>query len=214
LTALTQLESSQLLFDDLPSIIDLLPEAVNQLPGYLTWVAKCAECLGAAVTAGNDIQPLLLQLSRDVHALLTTPKLLLHFRQLPFPAFRAWMADDELMVDSEDSIAVAVEWWARGDEGRKCSEDQLKELSGLLRVRYVLTPGKQQKVNDRMCPAQLFILIGAVFIVWAGNGICACLSTLHTDVVMLAPSMQALMFALMHCSAPSVFTTSLCLVQG
>jgi hypothetical protein len=46
------------------------------------------------------------------------------------------------VVDIEDSVAVALGWWVGGAEGSKCTKDQLKELSGLIRVRHLST-GRQ-----------------------------------------------------------------------
>jgi hypothetical protein len=77
------------------------------------------------------VQALLLHVFGDIHAMLTSPDQLERFRQLPYRAIRAWADSDDLVVDSEDSVAVALGWWVAGAEGSKCSEEQLKELSGL-----------------------------------------------------------------------------------
>jgi hypothetical protein len=144
LVALAQLKDTQLEYDDLPSILQLLPEAVEQLPEHAASVERCIKCLCTAATAGKEVLSLLLHFFGDVHALITTPEQLLHFKKLPYPAIKAWMGSDDLVVDSEDSVAVAVQWWSEGDEGSKCNKGQLKELSGLLRMRYLVTPGKNE----------------------------------------------------------------------
>jgi hypothetical protein len=81
----------------------------------------------------------LLHMFGDVHALLTSPQLLQHFRKLPFSAIKAWADSDDLVVDTEDSMAVVLGWWVGGGEGSKCSEEQLKDLSGVLRLRHMST---------------------------------------------------------------------------
>jgi hypothetical protein len=144
LTALTQLDEHRLLFDELPAIVRALPDAAQHMPNYMAWVERCGACLAAAAQSGQDVQPLLLHFSTDVHALLSTPNLLPLFRQLAFAELKAWMASDHLVVDAEDSVAVAVQWWSKGDHGKACSKEDYKELSQLLRMRHVIIPGEQQ----------------------------------------------------------------------
>jgi hypothetical protein len=139
---LTQLKASELDLQGTPAIWQVLPDAVQKLSGHSTWVQQCAQMVCEGVSAGKDVQPLLLQVFGDVHAMLTSPQLLQHFRQLPLQAARIWADSDNLVVDSEDSVAVALGWWVAGEVGSMCSEDQLKELSGLLRVRHMSTGGE------------------------------------------------------------------------
>jgi hypothetical protein len=139
--ALAQSEKTQLELQGLTAILQLLPEAVEGLPEYDAWRQRCVKLVSEGAAAGRDVLPVLAYFFGDAHALLTDPGQLLHFRQLPFAAVKAWAASDELVVDSEDSVAVALGWWVRGAEGSKCNEEQLKELSGLLRVKH-LTPGE------------------------------------------------------------------------
>jgi hypothetical protein len=142
-SALAQL-SSALDLQGVMAILQLLPDAVQQLVcGHSTWVQRCVELVCEGASAGMDMQPLLLQLFADVHAMLTSPDQLRRFRQLPYHAIKIWADSDDLVVDSEDSVAVALGWWVAGAEGSKCSEEQLKELSGLLRVRH-MSAGEQQ----------------------------------------------------------------------
>jgi hypothetical protein len=151
LTALTQLGDTQLLFEDLPAIARLLPESIQHLPNYEAWVDRCGRCLGSAAAAGDDDQPLLLHHLKDVHALLCSPQLLLQFRQLAFAGVRAWLQNRDLQVDSEDSIAAAVGWWASGEEGRSCSPSELKQLTQLLQVKYLVKPGEKIHAQVRQC---------------------------------------------------------------
>jgi hypothetical protein len=144
LKALAQLTASELDLQGRMTILQLLPDAAQQLVcDHSIWVQRCVEVVCEGVSAGKDAQALLLHLFGDVHALLTSPDLLQHFRQLSFTAIKAWADSDDLVVDSEDSVAVALGWWAAGAEGSKCSEEQLKELSGLVRLRH-MSAGEQQ----------------------------------------------------------------------
>jgi hypothetical protein len=49
----------------------------------------------------------------DVHALLTSHDQLQRILPLLYhtAAVKAWAASDKLMVDSENSVAVAIRWW-------------------------------------------------------------------------------------------------------
>jgi hypothetical protein len=115
-SALGQLFGSeqQLGMQALVDVMHLLPSSVCSLPEWTT-----------ATQIG------------DVHALLTSPEQLQLFRQLPFHAVRVWAASDGLTVDSENSVAVALTAWVEGEQGSKCTDEQKKELSGLLRVCHL-----------------------------------------------------------------------------
>jgi hypothetical protein len=135
--ALTQIKASELTLQGTPAVLKLLPNPVCKLGGHSTWIQKCVQMVCEGVSAGKDVQPLLLHVFGDVHAMLNSPEQLNRLRQLPFQAVKAWADSDDLMVDSEESVAVALGWWVAGAEGSKCSEEQLKELSGLVRVRHM-----------------------------------------------------------------------------
>jgi hypothetical protein len=75
-----------------------------------------------------------------VHKLLAEIHQLAVFQNFPFMVIKAWAASDGLVVDSEDSVAVALARWASWSEGARCNTDQFKELSDLVRVKH-LTPG-------------------------------------------------------------------------
>jgi hypothetical protein len=141
LRALAKLKVTELNPQDVVAILQMLPEAVQKLGDHGTWVQRCVEVVCEGASAGKDVQPLLLHLLGDVHAMLTSPDQFKRFRQLSFTAIKAWADSDNLVIDSEDSVAVALGWWVAGAEGRKCSQDQLKELSGLLRVRHMSAGG-------------------------------------------------------------------------
>jgi hypothetical protein len=206
LTALIELEDKQLLFDDLPSITRLLPDSIQQLPNYSAWADRCSRCVGKAAVAEEDGQPQLLYSLKDVHALLTSPELLLQFRQLPFDGIKAWMASSDLVVDSEDSVAVAVGWWARGDVGSKCTRDQLKELSGLLRVRHLVTPSKQHVAFSTLYGIQhahsMWSCFSAFLSLWRTNDA-------HASSEFCTHPCCSIM---MHCSLSLFLLTGICLV--
>ncbi len=101
-------------------VMRLLPDSVTEREA---WIRKS--------------KAMLIKQIGDVHALLTSPEQLQLFQQLPFHAVRAWAASDDVKVDSENSVAVALTVWAEGEQGSKCTKAQKKELSGLLRVRHL-----------------------------------------------------------------------------
>jgi hypothetical protein len=91
-------------------------------------------------TNSSSITPILLYLFEDVHALLTNTTKLNLFCQLPYSAIKAWAGSDHLVVDSENSVAVALGAWVEaqaGPSGQGCSKEQKKGLSGLLRVKHL-----------------------------------------------------------------------------
>ncbi len=115
----------------LTDVMSELPDSITGLPEHRTWVTN----LGTA----------LVHQFGDVHALLTSPEQLQIFRGLPFHAVSVWAASNELTVDSENSVAVALTVWAEGEQGSQSTEAQQKELSGLLRVRHLSTGARCQR---------------------------------------------------------------------
>jgi hypothetical protein len=126
-TALAQLNGGYQELQELIAILLWLPDSVQALASYANWEAQWQ---GSIVEWFND-----------VHALFTSHDQLQHFRQLPFAAVKAWASSDKLIIDSENDVAAAISWWYGGNQGSRASEEQLKELSGLLRVAN-LSPGK------------------------------------------------------------------------
>jgi hypothetical protein len=124
--ALSQLRDAWQQPEVLSAVLSWLPDS-SASPQYAAWDKEWK----AHVTS----------MFQDVHAVLTNHDQLQSFRQLPFQAVHAWAASDKLVVDSENSVAVAISWWYGGDHGSRASEEQLKELSGLLRVTH-LSNGK------------------------------------------------------------------------
>jgi hypothetical protein len=114
----------------------------EELLNMLSWLPD------SALQQSAELQAQLTSTFQDVHGLLTDPEHLQRFRKLPYQAVRAWADSDKLVVDSENSVAVALSWWYGGDLGSQATEDQLKELSGLLRVKH-LSNGKNLK--DATC---------------------------------------------------------------
>jgi hypothetical protein len=127
-TSLAQLQQDVLQPKDFAAVLALLPEAVSGTQQLAAWQASTIAAFVQQYT--------------DVHGLIITPDQRQSFRHLPYPAIKAWMGSDELLVDSEDSMVVALDWWVEGPEGSKCSEEQLKELSDLIHVGH-LTAGEE-----------------------------------------------------------------------
>jgi hypothetical protein len=163
---LIQLPDQDLSCDQLAQLLPQLPANIKQLPQYKDWEQKLMHILVTSARASSDtdidldidldldsdsdndsdrvkaseesIAYLLLYLFADVHSLLTSPAKLKCFWQLPFATVKAWAASDNLVVDSENSVVVALGSWIEASED--CSAEQQKELSGLIRVKH-LTPG-------------------------------------------------------------------------
>jgi hypothetical protein len=121
-TALMQAEE-ELIVGDLAGVCSLLPDSVTTLPSYSEFKTRLQQCVVKAFP--------------DVYTLLTTHDQLQRFRKLPFQAVLAWADSDNLVVDSENSVAVALSWWYGGDLGSQATEDQVKELSGALCLKHL-----------------------------------------------------------------------------
>jgi hypothetical protein len=65
-------------------ILHELPESVSTLPEHGAWQYLCVRVVSAAPAASNSMTAVLLHIFQDVHALITSPQQLLHFRQLPY----------------------------------------------------------------------------------------------------------------------------------
>jgi hypothetical protein len=140
ISALSQLKKGEMGVAELAEICLWLPDT---LPSYPQWEEQLLS---------HVLVPF-----QDVHTLLTTYELLQRFRELPFECIRAWAASDKLVVDSENSVAVAISWWYEGEVGSEASEEELKELSGLLRVAHLST-GETAKSN-RMAASQTCMFV-------------------------------------------------------
>jgi hypothetical protein len=147
LERLIQLPDKDLSCDQLAHLLLQLPDSTKQLPLYKEWEDRLElKLMHILVTSAKtstvfdaNMAYLLLYLFADVHSLLTTPAKLTSFHQLPYAAIKAWAASDDLVVDSENSVVVAVGSWIKAQD---CSTEQRKELSSLIRVKH-LTPGTQ-----------------------------------------------------------------------
>ncbi len=121
--ALTQLSDAQLTPDALAGALQRLPcfstPAVQKQPQTEGFVKRMVGMLA------------------DVHAVLTSGPLLRLLRALPFEAVLAWAGSDDLVVDSEASVVVALDCWVRGPVGRKADRAQLLQLSGLVRLQHL-----------------------------------------------------------------------------
>jgi hypothetical protein len=147
---LIQLPDQELTCDQLAQLLPQLPASTKQLPQHKKWEQKLMHILVASAKASNgtstdsdsdsdaNIAYLLFYLFADVHSLLTTPAKLTSFHQLPYGTLKAWAASSDLVVDSENSVVVALSSWIAA--AGACSPEQQKELSSLIWVKH-LTPG-------------------------------------------------------------------------
>jgi hypothetical protein len=133
LTALSQVEPSSVDAEDLSRICSLLPDSLNQLPQYKAWQEQCQRIITGIIASYTD-----------VHALVTSGAQLQQFAKLPYMVIKAWAASDDLVVDSEDSVAVALDWWIRCNyDGRHSGgghQNEPTELVKLVRMQHV-SPG-------------------------------------------------------------------------
>jgi hypothetical protein len=130
LTALAQRVSS-----DAPGITRiladttaLLPDRAKLLPGFSAWQEQCKTIINSIVDTFLHVPSIITQTAK-----------LTSFREQPLTVIKPWASRSDLVVDCEDSVAVLLGWWIRGVEGSKCSQEQLKELAQLLRVKELTT---------------------------------------------------------------------------
>jgi hypothetical protein len=97
-TALTQLQPGSVNAQELASIRAVLPDSLEQLPQQKAWEERQVEIVNRIVLG-----------FANVHALVTSTDQLQQFRALPYIVIKAWAASDDLEVDSEDSVAVALD---------------------------------------------------------------------------------------------------------
>jgi hypothetical protein len=144
LERLTQLPEKDLGVAQLVQLLPQLPESLRSLPQHAAWEERMMKVMASTASFNNEVLPLLLYVFGDVHALLTSGPKLKYFLQLPYPAVKMWADSDDLVVDSENSVVVALHVWIEakviGAPARTCSPEQKEELSALLRVRH-LSPG-------------------------------------------------------------------------
>jgi hypothetical protein len=141
MNCLTRLPNDSLSCDHLAALLPQLPKSIQQLQ-YAAWERKVMSILVSSATASTtisgSIESVLFYLFSDVHALLTSSAKLEQFHQLPYAAVKAWAAGDDLVVDSENSVVVALGSWITAHKER-ITREQKKELSSLIRVKH-LTP--------------------------------------------------------------------------
>jgi hypothetical protein len=127
--------------NDLETVLQLLPAAVQRCTEYAACNLHCFAAVKAACLSIRDVPlGLLLHCFGDVHALVSCYGQLRAFAFLPLKAVKLWAASDDLVVDSEDSVAVALGWWV-GKRHYALVQREVWELAGLIRVRQ-LTAGE------------------------------------------------------------------------
>jgi hypothetical protein len=125
--------------DQLAELLTRMPHGSQLLLQHKAWEQKVTAFLVSNANAEGTISSstacLLFSLFADVHSLLTSPAKLKLFHQLPYAAIKAWAGSDDLVVDSENSVAVALGSWISAQ--KECSTEQRKELSRLVRVKHL-----------------------------------------------------------------------------
>jgi hypothetical protein len=152
LNYLAALPDAELTAATLVAVLKELPHGLDQLCNVAGWYQRCTtiamsvpenapERLPLAVQVISLLSrtslpylPLMMSVFGNVSKVLEEPELLHAFQLVPFTAVAAWAASDQLMVDSENSVAVALDVWCRGPQGSQCTGEQLRELAGLVRV--------------------------------------------------------------------------------
>jgi hypothetical protein len=130
----------------LSKFLPQLPDSVQLLPQHNGLMDRCMRALHSS-QPGDPLMPILLYLFSDVHALVASEERLKRFRQLPYSAIKAWAGSDDLVVDSENSVVVALDaWWqANASPWRSRWTDNEREhayeLSSLIRVQRLTTGG-------------------------------------------------------------------------
>jgi hypothetical protein len=159
LDALASLPTTELDAMTLLTVLEQLPSSVAQHCDTTAFRRRCASVASslAVVTsdklplvsrvismlaaAGESCVSLVLQCFEHVPLVLTDPHLVQAFIQLPHAAVLAWADNSALQVDSENSVAAALDMWCRGPQGSKCSQEQVKQLAQLVRVKHLSTGG-------------------------------------------------------------------------
>jgi hypothetical protein len=143
-TTLSKVIKDEELCKELDGVLALLPDSISVLPEYAAWVKRQARLKSAMDTAAVPLDQFF-----DVHALITSTEALQLFHQLSFVDVLSWVGSEQLVVDSEDSVAVAIGVWTHG---RTCSDERLIQLCSLLRVRHLST-GALPLICPSLCPA-------------------------------------------------------------
>ncbi len=122
---LKALSSTTLLAADLALIFTKLPEALR---------AKLDLGASSEVAA-------LTRLFGRVWEVITTHSLRAQFNRLPYPLVLRWARQDQLVVDSEDSMVVLLSSWYKQQGGSDSSspptDAQCRELSECVRLAHV-----------------------------------------------------------------------------
>jgi hypothetical protein len=108
-----------------------LPDTARALPGYAVLQQQYTAIAEKVAARYSDV--------KDV---LAKADMAQRFREQPFEVIKAWACSTSVTMNREDDIAVLLDWWARGVVGKKCSDEQYRELSALVCVEY-LTPGAE-----------------------------------------------------------------------
>ena len=121
LAALAAVAASTLTATHVGAILTALPSSLHTMPAYDQLKAKCATRL--------------VQLFGDVPHVITDRELRHSFFALPPPTVLLWAGQDQLSVDSENSVVVLLMIWYIGQPEGSCSPEFLRDLAACVRVQ-------------------------------------------------------------------------------
>jgi len=120
MTKLAEVDITTLKVSDANTTLFALPESVKRAAAFSGIQSMCEKWL--------------VDQFGDVYVVITRSELLQSFCALSFPAVLMWVALDGLKVHSENDVAVLLAHWHNGEEGQRCSDDEVLRLGQLLRV--------------------------------------------------------------------------------
>ncbi|MEW5304908.1 MAG: hypothetical protein WDW38_010767 [Sanguina aurantia] len=118
---------------------------------------RAAPGFGPALKAAG--QPIL-EVYKNVVAVLSSPSLTEGVLQLPQPALLYLLDSDDLITDFEDSVLVMVSWWLEGPVGRSSSRAEVEELKGAIRYSRLSTTYLVQVLHQlpKLRPSEVRLL--------------------------------------------------------
>ena len=123
LAGLAAADASALTAAHVGAILTTLPSSLHTSPAYEKLKAMCAARL--------------VQLFGNVFKVITDGGLRGSFCALPSPAVLLWGGQDQLSVDSENSVVVALTLWHDSQPNDSCSPQFLKDLTACVRVQHL-----------------------------------------------------------------------------
>ena len=120
MATLSRVHITKITLADVNTTLFALPESVKKAAAFANFQAMCKKWL--------------VKEFGDVYAVITDNELLKSFCALSFRVVCVWAALDELVVHTENDVAVLLAFWHAGPIGEQCNEQDLLQLGELLRV--------------------------------------------------------------------------------